>query len=205
MLWFSLSWGVSVIIFAFVTILCFYFSGYGKRKTNFEKTPESEKQYVLDVMVFFEDEATERRFASRLTLDFKTQTVLAEDIDLNSKQSGKTLEEIYKTEGLYPFIEACNTLMGEKDLKFIKINSKTFTNITDRLGKIVYNDKLNNQTLLTSSQAERLLDAKNFSNICKTVARGVFTKDIEEEFLFIASTTQNDLSYPKFYSKIYHY
>ena len=138
-LWFSISLGLSVIIFTIVTFLCLFLSGWGRQKVKTEESPKSAEPFVLDVMVFFEDEATERRFASRLTLNFQTNLVLAEDIDLNLNVGIKTLEEIYKTEGLYPFVEACNTSIGEKSLKFIKINSKTFTIITDRLGKIVYN------------------------------------------------------------------
>ncbi len=201
-IWFSLSLGLSFVVFAIVAVLCVFLSGIGRaeEKTENESTPDS--RFVLDVMVLFVDEPTDRYLASVLCFDINSETVLAKTVDCSAIRRGKTLAEIYKTEGIYPFASACAEVAGDIKLPFVKLNSNTFVIIADRLTKMVYNNKNNEQILLTSRQAEAQLNAENFSDFCIQVATAVFERGLQEEFLFVASVTENDLSYPRLHSKL---
>lgn len=199
--WFSLSLGLSFVVFAIVAVLCVFLSGIGRAEEKTENESVPDRRFVLDVMVLFVDEPTDRYLASVLCFDVNSETVLAKTVDCTAIRRGKTLAEIYKTEGIYPFASACAEVAGNLKLPFVKLNSNTFVIITDRLTKMVYN-KNNEQILLTSRQAEAQLSAENFSDYCVQVAKAVFERGIQEEFLFVASITENNLSYPRLHSKL---
>ena len=64
----------------------------------------------------------------------------------------------------------------------------------------MYNNK-NIETLLTSQQAERQLCDESFTEICIMVGQKAIAEGVEQEFLFVTSVAENNLSYPIFYDK----
>ncbi len=190
-----------MLIFATVIVVCAFLSGVGKSadatKDNTSILPQETE--VLHIMALFCDETGDRYFASHLMLDLTHKTARAEPVDCEAKMDGTFLSDVYKKDGLYPFASACIGTVSTEKMPFVKLNSNTFVIIADRLKNIVYNVKNNGKVLLTSRQTEQMLDNEIFSAFCVQYVESALSKNIKDEFLFIASVTENDLSYPRLY------
>ncbi len=180
--------------------MCLFLSGaFDREDEKKPTTPHQNDGFVLNVSVIFADDPADKVFASVLTLDGFNKTATAKEIDCeNTFENGKTLSEIYKTEGLYPFANTVKRHSGLNPIGFIKLNSNTFVTITDRLKNIVYNDE-DNRMLVTGVAALRLLDSGYFSEFCETAALMLLSSDMRKEYLFLSGICENDLSYPRLY------
>lgn len=195
---------LSVVVFVTIVLAVALFSGIRlpveNRQNNISES--NEDKGIMQVMVIYCDDPTERYFACALSLDLHQNDVHTATVDCKGTEGNKSLSDIYKTDGFYPFLSACTQKVSTEQLPFVKLNSNTFVIIGDRLKKIVYNTKNNQQVLLTSRQAEQQLNAENFSSFCAQYAESALKKDIINEFLFIASVTENNLSYPRLYENL---
>lgn len=198
-----MSLGLSIVFFVVMATICVFVSSVNKISTESNSSASYEKSGdLLQVMVFYCDLPTNKVFASCLSFDMQQKTISAQTVDCTQKVGEKTLIDVHKTEGFYPFAECCIKMVSTEQLPFVKLNSNTFVIIGDRLKKIVYNDANGQRTLLTSRQAEQMLDKENFSSFCVQYAQMALEKDIVNEFLFVVSNTENSLSYPRLYDSL---
>lgn len=189
-----------MLMFFAVLAVCLFLSGVFEK--NSEQTPTAPHKndgFVLNVSVLFADEEADKVFASVLSLDGFEKSVTVKEIDCEMPiENGKTLGEIYKSEGLYPFADAVKRHSGLNPIGFLKLNSNTFVIITDRMKNIVYNDN-DSKMLVTGAMALKELDSRYFAEFCSTAGGFVLSSDLKKEFMFLSGLCENDLSYPKLY------
>ena len=189
-----------MIVFFVVLAVCLFLSGvFNEDDEKNPTSPHKNDGFVLNVSVLFADEEADRVFASVLCLNGFEKTVEVKKMDCDVPiQNGKTLSEIYKQEGLYPFADAVRRHSGLNPIGFLKLNSNTFVTITDRLKNIVYNED-NNKMLVTGAMALKELDSRYFAEFCSTAGNIVLSSDLKKEFMFLSGLCENDLSYPRLY------
>lgn len=199
-LWFSLSLGLSALVFFVVLAACLFLSGvFDENDEKNPTAPHKNDGFVLNVSVLFADEEADKVFASVLSLNAYEKTVTAKEMDCEIPvENGKTLGEIYKSEGLYPFADAVRRYSGLNPIGFLKLNSNTFVTITDRMKNIVYNEG-DKKMLVTGAMALKALDSRYFAEFCSTAGQIVLSSDLKKEFMFLSGLCENDLSYPRLY------
>ncbi len=204
---FCLSLALSVILFAAVTVTSVLVSVDDKENTSQEPKPQAKAEPVtLEALLIYDDTLSDVQYAALVTVDLQSKTVISVPLRLETdKYEGKTLEDIYKNEGFYPFVNACKGVLENHSLKYVKINSNTFVTIADRTKKIVYNDKNEGKILLTGRQAAEKLSEDNFAFFFEQMATNLSKSNIKEEFLFTTKLCENDLSYPLLCTKLEGY
>ena len=140
---------------------------------------QTESQEISQLLCIYEQDETV--FACILKIDYSTAKCGVKNIDLLEPFGKKTFIEIYKTEGLYPFVSA---VMGKTR------NIET----TDRFQKIVYNTELNGEFLLTGSQAVEIMSPENFGFFCLSLAQEMLKNPAISDILFICNTLENNIS-----------
>lgn len=203
-LWFCLSLGVSGLLFLLTVAACFVFSKTsGKPSDNSSSKSFEANGFVMNVSVIFTDEATDRLFAAVLTLDGFDKTAESLQIDCEKPlKNGKSLRQIYKTEGLYPFADSVKQAFCKNSVGFIKFNSKSFEIITDRFKNIVYNDENNGKMLLPGVEAAQKLNSETFAEYCEVLCFGVLSSDMYNEYLILTEICETDLPYPFIYDVV---
>lgn len=194
---FAASFLAAFLLFSMLFFVFFEIATYKRLDvTNNEQTKkesEAKEKEKLSFLSIYIDK--DKIFIAEIII--KQSEIRAIPLNVNNK------EKIYKEQGLYPLVTACEKVSSNYSKQFLKINSESFVTITDRIENLVYNDDNGNEVLLTGKQANDILTEQNFADICKKLTESVLKSNTKDKFLFVANESENNLSYPFLYDWVY--